>query len=75
MLRVDEPCPELLGLYRAKNISCAAFITACNPFSQELSDAENAAKQTDLAADQKMMVLDLRKLFIQSLLARQNKSC
>jgi hypothetical protein len=51
VLRVDEPCLGLLGLYRAKNISCAAFITACNPFSRELTDAENAVRQTELAAD------------------------
>jgi hypothetical protein len=53
LLRVDEPCPSLLGLYRAKNVSCAAFITACNPFSQELTDAENAVRQTELAAELK----------------------
>jgi len=52
-LRVDEPCPKLLGLYRAKNVSCAAFITACNPFSRELTDAENAVRQTELAAELK----------------------
>ncbi len=51
VLRVDEPCLELLGLYRAKNVSCAAFITAYNPFSQELTDAENAVRQTELAAE------------------------
>ena len=51
VLRVDEPCLGLLGLYRAKNISCAAFITACNPFSRELTDAENAVRQTELAAE------------------------
>ena len=51
VLRVDEPCPALLGLYRAKNVSCAAFVTACNPFSRELTDAENAVRQTELAAE------------------------
>jgi hypothetical protein len=52
-LRVDEPCPELLGLYRANHVSCAAFITACNPFSRVLTDADNAVRQTDLAAELK----------------------
>jgi hypothetical protein len=52
-LRVDEPCPALLGLYRAKNVSCAAFITACNPFSRELTDVENAVRQTELACELK----------------------
>ena len=50
VLRVDVPSPALLGLYRAKNVSCAAFITACNPFSRELTDAENAVRQTDLVS-------------------------
>ena len=53
VLRVDELCPALLGLYRAKNVSCAAFRTAYNPFSQELTDAENALRQTDLASELK----------------------
>jgi hypothetical protein len=53
VLRVDEPCPELLGLYRARNVSCAAFITACNPFSQQLTDAENEVRQTELASERK----------------------
>jgi hypothetical protein len=53
VLKVDEPCPALIGLYRAQNVSCAAFITACNPFSRELTDAENAVRQTDLAAELK----------------------
>jgi hypothetical protein len=52
-LRVDEPCPELLGLYRVKNVSCAAFITAYNPLSLELTDAENAVRQTELASELK----------------------
>ena len=53
VLKVDEPCPALLGLYRAKNVSCAAFITACNPFSCELTDVENAVRQTELASELK----------------------
>jgi hypothetical protein len=53
LLRVDEPCPELLGLYRAKNVSCAAFITAWNPFSHKLTDAENAVQQNELASELK----------------------
>ena len=53
VLRVDELCPALLGLYRAKDVSCAAFITACNPFSRELPDADNAVRQTELAFELK----------------------
>ena len=53
VLRVNKPCPELLGLYGVTNISCAAFITGYNPFSQELTEAENAARQTELASELK----------------------
>jgi hypothetical protein len=51
VLRLDEPCPELLGLYRAKNVSCAAFITACNPLSQPLNAEENAGRQAELRSE------------------------
>jgi hypothetical protein len=34
-------------------VSCAAFITACNPFSNLLSNEENAKRQADLAAELK----------------------
>ena len=47
------PSPELASLYKAKSASCAAFITACNPFSRELSDADNAKRQAELAAELK----------------------
>ncbi len=53
VLRVDVPSPELASLYKAKGASCAAFITACNPFSCELSDADNAKRQAELAAELK----------------------
>ena len=53
VLRVDVPSPELASLYKAKSASCAAFITACNPFSRELSHAENTMRQAELAAELK----------------------
>ena len=53
VLRVDAPCPELASLYKAKGVSCAAFITACNPFSNLLSDEDNAKRQARLAAELK----------------------
>ena len=51
VLRVDVPSPELASLYNAKGATCAAFITACNPFSRELSHAENTMRQAELAAE------------------------
>lgn len=53
VLRVDTPSPELAGLYKAKGASCAAFITACNPYSNLLSSEENAKRQANLAAELK----------------------
>ncbi len=50
-LRVDEASPELLGLYRQRRISSSAFITACNPYSSCVDDAENQARQAELAQE------------------------
>jgi hypothetical protein len=51
VLRIDEACAELLDLYKASNLACAAFITACNPFSRALSDAQNIQRQGELAKE------------------------
>ena len=53
VLRVNVPSPELASLYKAKGASCAAFITACNPFSRMLSNEDNAKRQAELAAELK----------------------
>ena len=53
VLRADVPSPELASLYKAKEASCAAFITACNPYSNLLSSEENAKRQANLAAELK----------------------
>lgn len=53
VLRVDVPSPELASLCKTRGASCAAFITACNPFSRELSAANNAMRQAELAAELK----------------------
>lgn len=51
VLRIDEPCPELLDLYKASNVSCAAFITAYNPYSRSVSESENTERQAALAKE------------------------
>ena len=53
VLRIDTPSPDLASLYQAKGVSCAAFITACNPFSNLLSNEENAKRQASLSAELK----------------------
>lgn len=48
VLRVDVASPELLDLYRRHNVSQAAYLTACNPHSTVLSDADNRARMDEL---------------------------
>lgn len=50
-LRIGVYQPALLPLYTVFRVDCAAFITACNPLSQRISDAENALRQQRLLAD------------------------
>ena len=47
-LRIGQLSPELDALLHASGHSCAAFITACNPMSEPLPDAENRARQQQL---------------------------
>lgn len=49
VLRVDVASPELLDLYRRHDESQAAYLTACNPHSTVLSDADNRTRMDDLA--------------------------
>jgi hypothetical protein len=47
-LRVDRRSPELLDLYRRLGVSSAACITACNPLSRKLRDADNRRRMRAL---------------------------
>ncbi|MDH4284755.1 MAG: DUF3293 domain-containing protein, partial [Gallionellaceae bacterium] len=47
-LRIGEASEPLLELYRQYCDDCAAFITACNPYSQQVNAAVNAARQAEL---------------------------
>jgi len=47
--KVGIACPALAALHQVYQVTCSAFVTACNPFSQRLSDAENARRQAGLA--------------------------
>ncbi len=60
VLRVGQHSPPLAQLYNAESVNCSAFITACNPASQRLSDATNASRQTQLEAE--LTALGLRWL-------------
>lgn len=52
-MRVGEPCLELARLMAERNANCVAFITAWNPFSQQLSLKENEQRQQALKAQLK----------------------
>ena len=51
VVRVGDQSPDLLDLYRSHQVDCCLFITACNPYSQKLADAENGARRSALARE------------------------
>ena len=50
-LKVGHPSEALIRLYKQHRCDCAAFITACNPYSQKLAPRVNAQRHLDLMAD------------------------
>ena len=50
ILKIGTPCPELLPQYQASRTNCSLFITAYNPFSQQLDDTDNTPRHAALAA-------------------------
>jgi hypothetical protein len=51
VLMVGVSSEPLAQLSRQYQCDCAAYLTACNPFSRSLVDAENAARQAELAKE------------------------
>ena len=47
-LRIGRHSAPLQALHSAQGVSCSAYITACNPYSQALTAAQNAARHTAL---------------------------
>lgn len=47
--RVGQASPDLLHLYAKHQCECAAFLTACNPFSEIAAELENEVRQAGLA--------------------------
>lgn len=47
-IRIGEPCPRLDALLREYGKTHWAYVTAWNPRSQKLNDAENAARHAQL---------------------------
>ena len=50
-LGVGRASAELLAAHKRRRTDCSAFLTACNPFSQPLDTAANAARQAALAKE------------------------
>jgi hypothetical protein len=48
LLQIDQTSEALKALYREFHVQSAAFITAYNPWSKTLSEAENRARQSQL---------------------------
>ena len=47
-MRIDEVCCPLATVHAQYGVSCSAFITACNPFSQTCDTQHNLRRQTEL---------------------------
>ena len=47
-MKVDDPCPELEVAHRRHRVDCSAYLTACNPYSQVLTDKSNAERHAAL---------------------------
>jgi hypothetical protein len=50
-LRVGQANPDLLCAHKLHKADCSAFLTACNPLSEPLDAAANAARQAVLAKE------------------------
>jgi hypothetical protein len=48
VLRIGEPSPLLLALHRARGVEASVYVTACNPWSQQLSEADNCVRTDGL---------------------------
>ena len=51
ILRIKQVSEPLAELFQQHKTNCAAFITACNPFSRKLDEAANAARQSELTKE------------------------
>jgi Protein of unknown function (DUF3293) len=51
VLHIGVHCADLAVLHRAYQATCSAFVTACNPQGQRVSDRLNARQQQALVAE------------------------
>ncbi len=50
-LRVDESSTALAAAHKRFRTDCSAYITACNPFSEDVGAASNAQRHADLGLE------------------------
>ena len=50
-LRVDEPSAVLAVVHKRFRTDCSAYMTACNPFSEDVGAASNAQLHADLGLE------------------------
>jgi hypothetical protein len=50
-LHIGRANSDLLEAHKRHRVECSAFVTACNPLSQELNDEANLEKQRLLAKE------------------------
>lgn len=50
-LRVDEPSTALAAAHKHFRADCSTYITACNPFSEDVGAASNAERHADLGLE------------------------
>jgi hypothetical protein len=48
ILNVDQPSPNLVRLHQKHQVTCSAYITAYNPFSNTLTQSENESRHQKL---------------------------
>lgn len=51
MLQVGKVSSDLLEAHKRYRVECSAFLTACNPFSQEMTYEANGERQKALAKE------------------------
>jgi hypothetical protein len=51
VLKIGVASPQLAQLYSQHGTTCAAFLTAYNPYSEAVGDAENSAFQHKLSSE------------------------
>ncbi len=50
-LRVDEHSTALAAAHKRFRTDCSAYLTACNPFSEDVGAASNAQRHADLGLE------------------------